>query len=283
MQPSSAMSHGFTSAGSGATMGIQAPRRQRAYGLPGARLGHMFPADQPPPRVFYPRHGSAEQGDAPTPYSEGNVRAGPAGVQERTAWLEALNDINSRVHALERQQGSNANSIAKVKEVVTAHENKLDLIDKDLVAYKEYIEQHLHKSPASIAKSFEKLEERFNTHVMVTTELLTARTQAIDDQFLALGQKMQELKALVQSRLFSMDTGRTPTVPPDPLQSASQDHWARPNQDWQNASGFVPPASAPVPSNQNVRASHLHLAASGRGISFGFELSTDNRCRQKPT
>ena len=266
------MQSSFTATGSGASTGMPVSQQLRQYGLPTSRMSFGFNDDARPPKVNTARHGSGEHGargrrprsrerSEQRPNSEGgNIRAAPAGVQERTDWLEALQDMRDRVAALERQTGKLAHGVAGCKEVQAEHAKNFEVIDKDLIDYKKYVENMLYHDPLSIKNTFDNMEKRYNTHVSITTELLQVRSDAIDDQFAALGIQVEEIKSAMQSKFFNMESGQTPAAPRDPMQASQHDPWARSNQDWQNPNDLRPPTAPAAMSTEEGPGGSVRFA-----------------------
>ena len=89
------------------------------------------------------RHGSDERSASRRRRSRGrsaesfaehaNIRSGPAGPQERVEWMEALTDVQTRIHTLERINRDHASGIAALSQVTAEHTSKIGIVDKDQI------------------------------------------------------------------------------------------------------------------------------------------------------
>ena len=98
------------------------------------------------------RHGSDERGNNPRLHSRrfssrdrndmrgSNLpaveRAMPVGPVERQDWLEALKDVESRISTLEASGYTRAQGIKKLEDVVSTHEDRINELCTDHIAYK---------------------------------------------------------------------------------------------------------------------------------------------------
>ena len=95
------------------------------------------------------RHGSDERSssslrrnrsrDRPMSQPAPQVCSGPAGVQERQEWLDALSNVQERVSVLERNDRNLAGHITKLEAVATDHDAKFTVVGEDIAAYKHYL------------------------------------------------------------------------------------------------------------------------------------------------
>ena len=87
--------------------------------------------------VHHRRPRSRDRNDDP------GIRLGPAGVQERTDWLHALEDLEERVRTIESTQRNHAQSIAGNTSLIDQWQNKFCVLDENIVKYKAYISEQL--------------------------------------------------------------------------------------------------------------------------------------------
>ena len=99
----------------------------------------------------FTRHGSDERGtssrrrqrsrDRPdtqrgSSLPTGGIRSGPAGVQERIEWMDALQECDRRITQLEQSNRNLAQSFAHTEQVTRDHTGRLQVIGQDIPAYK---------------------------------------------------------------------------------------------------------------------------------------------------
>lgn len=162
-------------------------------------------------------------------------------------WLEALDDMKTRVTTLERQTRDIAQGLARADQAQADNIQKFNVIDKDLTAYKSYVEGVFYHDSNSIKNTFNTMEERFKNHVSVTTEVLQSKSEAIDSQFAVLNSQVEEIKDLLKSKFFNMAT--PPGQPPDPMQEPQNDAWSQARNLQQSFDNVQSAQPAPAPAN----------------------------------
>ena len=74
------------------------------------------------------------------------MNATPQGPMQRQEWIDALADVAERVATVEAGKRNQAQTVARLTERIGDHEAKFLMLDRDLVAYKDYIEKSLGKT-----------------------------------------------------------------------------------------------------------------------------------------
>ena len=115
-----------------------------------------------------------------------NIRSGPAGVQERMEWLDALADVKQRITSIETTNRSLAQSCAHSEEVTRNHTHRLQIIEDDIPKYKEYIQAVIFNHPSSIDKKLTSLDGRFEDMANTNAQIIGFKMAGIDDKIVNL-------------------------------------------------------------------------------------------------
>ena len=202
----------------------------RAYGLPSSTIMGQYGNTVSPGQFV--RHGSDERSSgshrrqnrsrertAGRTQSQPTLelRTGPAGVQERQEWMEALADVKERVTTLERNDRAKAGNIFRIESAVTEIADKVLSMDKDIVAYKAYLTGIIFENSNSIRHVCDNLEAKIENVTNMTSELLAVRASFVDSKLDTLERAYVELQQHLQQTTTNFNIS-TPTQaqPPDP-------------------------------------------------------------------
>ena len=128
------------------------------------------------------------------------LRAGPAGEQERREWLDALQDVKERITTVENTQRSHANSIAGNAALIDRIKVKLENTDDDIVNYKTYIQGCLYSDTTSVENSFKVLDAKVYEFTKLLTDVLQVKMTATDDRLEAIQAKLDEMNSKLNAK-----------------------------------------------------------------------------------
>ena len=188
-----AMQAGVTGSGIGAVGAVTGP--QQALPFPLLRPRRTSSANDmrglPMPPYGFLRHGSDEHGFGARAAARSlpagrkarsrdgrdlpDIRSGPAGVQERTEWLDALQDVKERISTVETTQRSHAQSIAGNSALINEVNLKLGNATEDIANYKTYIQGCLFSDTTSVQNSFNALDKKVYEFTKLLTDVLQVK------------------------------------------------------------------------------------------------------------
>ena len=145
------------------------------------------------PRLHTRRFSSRERNDMRTSSLPAVERAMPVGPLERQEWLDALKDVEAKVATIDATIRTHAQGIAKIEDVVKSHEDRINELCTDRVAYKQYVESIVFESPNSIKNVFGKLEHKVDDVTNTTAEFLANHIAAVTARMTEIETALQHL------------------------------------------------------------------------------------------
>ena len=124
-----------------------------------------------------------------------DIRAGPAGEQERQEWLDALQDVKERVTTLENVQRSHAQSIAGNSSLINEVNLKLGNATEDIANYKTYLQGCLFSDTTSVQNSFNVLDKKVYEFTKLLTDVLQVKMAATDEKLQVIQTSLDELSS----------------------------------------------------------------------------------------
>ena len=185
------------------------------------------------------RHGTAEHGhgsrgrprrersrDRLSPQAEVPIRARPAGQMEEQDWLQALNDMEARLHTIEHNQRSHALEIAKANDETANVKAIVSAINDDITAYKDHVST-VHKQIDGWCKyKFDAIQAQLDNFVQTVPK----HVEALERHAAQLESELIRMQGMYSSgpqpppgmSAFPNSSGAQPSAPPAPAPTATE-------------------------------------------------------------
>ena len=170
---------------------VMGQRGQRV--LPGQFVQHGSAELGNPSRVRRTNRSRERPDRADSMPNVGGARRGPAGVQERIEWTDALQDLQQKVASLQSSNRNLAQSFAHVEQVTRTHSNQLEnlesrmhVVEDDYPKYKEYMQLVLFKHPCSVENKLKKAEAKLEDIANTNAELFSLQFNNVDNKIHAI-------------------------------------------------------------------------------------------------
>ena len=149
------------------------------------------------------------------------MNASPVGPMQRQEWIDALADVASRVTTIEATTRNVAQQIARVERITEGHTANFLILDKDLVAYKDYIEKSLRHNPDSVRNTIIRLNENIEIHANNNAEVIALRLS--NDS--VVESKIEDIERTLSEMLHQLPTGAAGQPPHFPIHTSVPDPW----------------------------------------------------------